>query len=113
MAKSKLEFVFKADTKEFDVSTKSLAEALKKFEPKWYENLWYRWRWFKQDQWGKFCVRFGYCYHHGWGHKVERFHQNTAYVNPEANYVYGCDLCKEESDEYWAERWRDYYSSIM
>lgn len=41
------------------------------------------------------------------GEPVYWFRQNTAYVNEEDNWVIGCKLCEEESNEYWKERWEE------
>lgn len=53
------------------------------------------------------------CPQHGLFMYPKRFRQNTAYIDHEANYMVGCKYCKEESDEYWAGMWKDYYSSIL
>jgi hypothetical protein len=58
------------------------------------------WRWFhwlvsRCDR----CRRFG----------AETYHQNTRYEKREDNIVTLCPCCKQENDEYWAERWSDIY----
>jgi hypothetical protein len=45
--------------------------------------------------------------------KVKRRHQNTRYVDDESNYVTVCDQCFEEIEEYWKERWAEYYSGCL
>ena len=35
--------------------------------------------------------------------------QNTAYVDIDSNYKCFCPECQAESNEYWAERWAEYY----
>lgn len=42
-----------------------------------------------------------------------RYHMNTAYTLEENNYRNLCPKCQEMCDEYWDERWREYYSGIM
>lgn len=39
--------------------------------------------------------------------------QNTAYVNPENNWLLVCESCLEEANEYWKERWEDYWAAIL
>lgn len=46
-------------------------------------------------------------------HSVSRRPQMTAYTNDAANYAILCETCQQAEDEYWKERWRDYYSSIV
>jgi len=63
---------------------------------------------------GKLLVKkYGYCPQHGWGMKVERYRMNTAYVEHEMNYANGCELCQKETNEYWDERWKEYYSNVL
>ena len=38
--------------------------------------------------------------------------QNTAYVNDLDNWACLCTECQEEANEYWAERWADYYGNV-
>lgn len=45
--------------------------------------------------------------------KVERYHQNTAYINEESNWITLCPPCRKENDEYWTERWDEYYGSLL
>ena len=44
--------------------------------------------------------------------KAKLRRQNTKYVNDEMNWVIACDQCFEGIEEYWAERWAEYYSMI-
>lgn len=44
--------------------------------------------------------------------KGKRRRQNTAYCDDELNWVFFCDKCQEMNEEYWAERWSDYYSML-
>lgn len=37
--------------------------------------------------------------------------QNTSYIDDHLNYIICCDHYIEEINEYWDERWQDYYSS--
>lgn len=39
--------------------------------------------------------------------------QNTAYEREWSNYDLSCIDCYQEYEEYWAERWNDYYSSCL
>jgi|694.fasta_scaffold01261_37 hypothetical protein len=50
-----------------------------------------------------YCGRFG----------ALTYHQRTQYENPAENIVTLCPACKERNDEYWDERWADYYSDIL
>lgn len=56
---------------------------------------------------------FGYCPNHGWFHYAKRYRMNTAYINEEANYSYGCKECQKECFEYYDELWKDYYGSRL
>lgn len=42
-------------------------------------------------------------------HGAERYRQNTQYENDESNFTTLCPGCREENDEYWAERWSEIY----
>jgi len=55
----------------------------------------------------------GWCPQHGWGYRCKKYRMNTAYLKEEDNYSYGCDICKQECDAYYKERWDEYYSGIM
>lgn len=44
---------------------------------------------------------------------AELRHQNTAYNEVLSNYHVLCDLCDEENEAYWKERWEDYYSGLL
>ena len=50
----------------------------------------------------------GICFNKG-----KRRRQNTAYVDDELNYVFACDKCFEEIQEYWKERWSEYWSMVL
>lgn len=41
-----------------------------------------------------------------------RRRQNTAYVNDERNWAILCPLCQDANDDYWRERWDEYYASV-
>lgn len=41
---------------------------------------------------------------------VHRRRRNTAYSNPEFNFVTQCDDCFAIEEEFWAEQWADYYA---
>ena len=47
------------------------------------------------------------------GPDVQRRRQNTAYENDESNYATLCDDCQKYADEYWHERWAEYYAGCM
>ncbi len=38
---------------------------------------------------------------------------NTAYTNDYDNSMTSCDACYEEQEEYWKERWEDYYRGLL
>ena len=40
----------------------------------------------------------------------KRSRQFTAYANDEANYVFVCKDCLDTINDYWQERWDEYYS---
>lgn len=72
----------------------------------------------KLPKWVKYIQHFfwkifGYCPQHGWFLYPKRFRQNTAYIDDEMNWAYGCKYCQQESHEYWQEMWNEYYSSIL
>jgi protein-arginine kinase activator protein McsA len=39
--------------------------------------------------------------------------QRTQYVNDESNWVYLCESCTKVNNEYWNDRWADYYSDVL
>lgn len=41
-----------------------------------------------------------------------RARQATAYSDEESNWVTLCDMHHEENDQYWEERWEEYYSGL-
>ena len=55
----------------------------------------------------------GFCPQHGLFKYPKRFRMNTQYVDDASNYMVGCKDCKTESDEYWDERWREYYAGCL
>ncbi len=38
--------------------------------------------------------------------------QNTQYVDDKSNWVCCCDKCFEEIQDYWSDRWSEYYSGL-
>lgn len=44
---------------------------------------------------------------------IGRRRMNTAYQNDNSNFIICCRQCFDEAEEYWAERWADYYSGIL
>lgn len=51
---------------------------------------------------------YGPCFHRG-----KRLRQPTAYVDDSRNWVFLCRECAYENDQYWYERWNEYYSGCM
>ena len=47
------------------------------------------------------------------GDDVQRRRQNTKYVDDERNYAVLCPACQDEEDDYWAERWAEYYAGCL
>lgn len=43
---------------------------------------------------------------------IEWRRTNTAYIYESSNWTDVCDLCFEEEQAYWEERWADYRASI-
>jgi hypothetical protein len=43
----------------------------------------------------------------------KRRHMSTMYENEESNYITVCADCFEEVEEYWQERWDEYYSERL
>lgn len=43
---------------------------------------------------------------------VKRRRMDTAYVDEESNFCCECADCFEITQEYWAERWADYYGGF-
>lgn len=41
--------------------------------------------------------------------EVIAYHQHTMYEDTESNYVELCYACKKDDDQYWEERWEEYY----
>ena len=50
----------------------------------------------------------GYCFNTG---KKQR--QNTHYADDKENWVFVCDDCLEYINDYWKERWEDYYGNAL
>lgn len=44
---------------------------------------------------------------------VKRRRTNTAYADDEENWLTSCLECFEEREEYWKERWGDYYNGVL
>jgi len=44
---------------------------------------------------------------------VERYHQNTQYVNEESNWATLCAPCRVLNDEYWEAMWAEYYAGRL
>lgn len=44
---------------------------------------------------------------------IGRRRQNTRYRNDNSNWFISCRPCSQENEEYWAERWADYYSGLL
>lgn len=44
---------------------------------------------------------------------VERRRMNTSYVNEDSNYETCCLECHDGHEEYWRERWEEYYAGCM
>ena len=70
-----------------------------------------------QDAWrrirGTHVGRFGFCpmcLH--WKTTIELRRQMTQYTDDASNWMTQCRECQDYADDYWAERWRDYYSDI-
>lgn len=42
-----------------------------------------------------------------------RQRQLTAYADDERNWATLCPECQEEANEYWKERWDDYYRELL
>ena len=47
------------------------------------------------------------------GNDVKRRRQNTQYVDDESNFATLCDDCQSDADEYWSERWAEYYAGCL
>ena len=57
---------------------------------------------------------FGYCRCcRQWFVYPKKRRTNTAYVEDDLNYCYLCKGCYILEEEYWAERWKDYYDDIL
>lgn len=44
---------------------------------------------------------------------IERRRQLSQYHNDESNWLTACQDCNDEADEYWRERWQEYYSGVL
>ena len=47
------------------------------------------------------------------GPDVFRRPQNTQYENEDSNWCVLCAACQAQADEYWAERWAEYYAGLL
>ena len=47
------------------------------------------------------------------GPDVQKRRQNTAYHDDASNWSVLCPDCQAEANEYWAERWAEYYSGCL
>jgi hypothetical protein len=41
------------------------------------------------------------------------YHQRTAFVHEESNWIALCPPCREDNDEYWNGMWADYYADCL
>jgi cytochrome c553 len=61
-----------------------------------------------------FQMLFGYCpcceRYFRWHVKTQR--RNTAYCDETQNWLTACKACHKEDEEYFADLWEQYYSSI-
>lgn len=44
---------------------------------------------------------------------VREVRQRTDYFDDKLNFVILCPKCEEENDEYWRERWDEYYQGCL
>jgi len=44
---------------------------------------------------------------------VKRRRQITAYADDKLNFSVLCSQCQKEANDYWKDRWDEYYSAIM
>lgn len=44
---------------------------------------------------------------------VHKRRQHTSYDDDELNFATLCDICQKEQDEYWQERWDEYYRGCL
>ena len=44
---------------------------------------------------------------------AERRPQKTAYVDEERNYATLCEPCQKDADDYWDDKWAEYYAGCM
>lgn len=63
----------------------------------------------------KYKRKYEWCLVDG-GHRVKAgtvftAHQGTMYQDEASNYFTGCPKCHAYNNEYWAEMWREYWSS--
>lgn len=42
-----------------------------------------------------------------------RRRQHTSYVDDKLNWARLCNECQADADEYWKERWDEYYAGLM
>lgn len=47
------------------------------------------------------------------GPEVMRRRQNTQYADESCNFAVLCHDCQKDADEYWNERWAEYYAGCM
>lgn len=43
---------------------------------------------------------------------AEKYRQRTQYYDDELNWATLCNECRKGNDEYWDERWAEYYGDI-
>ena len=57
---------------------------------------------------------FGYCEHcNRWFVYPKKRKMSTAFEHEESNYINSCKNCYNEIEEYWKERWIEFYSSRL
>jgi hypothetical protein len=67
-----------------------------------------------RNLWKKFLRLIGWCeYCQRIFHYPKRKRMNTQYADEESNWIYCCEEQFKEIQEYWKERWDDYYSGIL
>lgn len=60
---------------------------------------------------GEMIGKCKYCNKIKWS--IKKRERNTAYVDTKANYLKACKDCQKRDDEYFAERWAEYYSGCL
>lgn len=48
-----------------------------------------------------------------WSFGLNKRRMSTLYCDEESNWMESCEYCFEQMEDYWRERWADYYADCL